>query len=133
MNTEQSEGAEPLCGERGRPRNNEELSKEDSIELLKQLLATLRVFCNIEDYEKYKDFSVHPREIDGILSHIKQNVQFHDYNKIYLYLKYCEELILRLDYIKESITYGMKNMMNHNHLKYKDGLISFSTSANLDE
>lgn len=127
MNTEQSKGP---------PRTYEELSKEDSIELLKQLLATLHdynVLCNREDYEKYKDFSVHPSEIDGILSHVKQNVSFHDYNKIYLYLKYCEELILRLDYIKESITYGMKNMMNHNHLKYKDGLISFSTSANLDE
>ena len=119
--------------ERGRPRNTEELSKEDSIELLKQLLATLYLFCNREDYDKYKDFSVHPSEIDGILSHIKQNVHFHDYNKIYLYLKYCEELILRLDYIKKSITDGMKNMMNNNHLKYKDGLISFSTSANLDE
>ena len=120
--------------ERGPPRTYEELSKENSIELLKQLLATLHDYNVLrEDYEKYKDFSVHPREIDGILGHIKQNVHFHDYNKIYLYLKYCEELILRLNYIKESITYGMKNMMNHNHLKYKDGLISFSTSANLDE
>ena len=127
MNTEQSKGP---------PRTYEELSKEDSVELLKQLLATLHdynVLCNREDYEKYKDFSVHPSEINSILSYIKHNVHFHDYNKIYLYLKYCEELILRLDYIKESITYGMKNMMNHNHLKYKDGLISFSTSANLDE
>ena len=135
MNTERDEVPQAhFVGERGRPRNNEELSKEDSIELLKQLLATLHDYNVLrEDYEKYKDFSVHPSEIDGILSHIKQNVHFHDYNKIYLYLKYCEELILRLNYIKESITYGMKNMMNHNHLKYKDGLISFSTSANLDE
>ena len=121
--------------ERGPSRTCEDLQKEGSIELLKQLLATVHRNCVLEydDYEKYKDFSVHPSEIDGILSHIKQNVHFHDYNKIYLYLKYCEELILRLNYIKESITYGMKNMMNHNHLKYKDGLISFSTSANLDE
>ena len=136
MNTERDEVPQAhFVGERGRPRNNEELSKEDSIELLKQLLATLCNYnvCNREDYEKYKDFSVHPSEINSILSYIKHNVRFHDYNKIYLYLKCCEELILRLDYIKKSITDGMKNMMDNNHLKYKDGLISFSTSANLDE
>ena len=120
--------------ERGPSRTCEDLQKEGSIELLKQLLATLHDYNVLrEDYEKYKDFSVHPSEIDGILSHIKQNVHFHDYNKIYLYLKYCEELILTLDDIKKSITDGMKTMISRNHLKNKDGIISFSTSVNLDE
>ena len=121
--------------ERGPSRTCEDLQKEGSIELLKQLLATVHRNCVLEydDYEKYKDFSVHPAEINCILSIIKTNVHFHDYNKIYLYLKYCEELILTLGDIKKSITSGMKNMISRNHLKYQDGIISFSTSVNLDE
>ena len=119
--------------ERGPPRKYEDLQKEGSIELLKQLSSTLHNLSEYDDHEKYKDFSVHPDEINCILGIIKTHVHFHDYNKIYLYLKYCEQLILRLDDIKKYITYGMKNMISRNHLKNKDGLISFSTSVNLDE
>lgn len=123
-----------MSTERGPARTCEDLQKEGSIELLKQLLATLHREYVLEyaDYEKYRDFSVHPAEINCILDVIKTHTHFHDYNKIYLYLKYCEELILTLDDIKKSITDGMKSMISRNHLKYKDGLISFSTSVNLD-
>ena len=123
-----------MSTELGPPRKYEDLQKEGSIELLKQLLATLHRDCVLEydDHEKYRDFSVHPAEIICILGIIKIHTHFHDYNKIYLYLKYCEEPILTLDDIKKSLTDGMKNMISRNHLKYKDGLISFSTSVNLD-
>ena len=123
-----------MSTERGPARTCEDLQKEGSLELLKQLLATLHREYVLEyaDYEKYRDFSVHPAEINCILDVIKTYTHFHDYNKIYLYLKYCEELILTLDDIKKSITDGMKSMISRNHLKYQDGLISFSTSVNLD-
>ena len=72
-----------MSTERAPPRKAEDLQKEGSIELLKQLLATLHEYNVLrEDYEKYKDFFVHPSEINSILSYIKHNVRFHDYNKI---------------------------------------------------
>ena len=123
-----------MSTERAPPRKFEDLQKEGSIELLKQLLATLHrdYVLEYDDHEKYKDFSVHPAETSNILGIIKYDIRFHDYNKIYSYLTYCEELILTLDDIKKSLTDGMKTMISRNHLTNKDGLISFSTDVNLD-
>ena len=73
-----------MSTERGPPRKYEDLQKEGSIELLKQLLTTLHRDCVLEsdDRDKYRDFSVHPAEINCILGIIKHDTYFHDYNKI---------------------------------------------------
>ena len=106
-------------------RTADELNQEGPIELLKQLIVLFTSETNLNiDVEKYKDVCLCPSELPVMTDIIRKAGTYEDINMLYQYIRYSERLLLALEYVKNAIKDGEKQLAKLNDIECRDGCIS---------